>query len=326
MRSLVIGDLHLSDNPRDAYRLKFLQKLLPKIIKDRQPINWLVFAGDLTTAKDRHSAWLTNTITDSFVRLSDQTDIIINKGNHDYRDEDHPFFRFLSHIDRITWINRPRRICTDWMFLPHTYDYKAAWNTVDFEGIEMIIAHNTFEGAVSESGAKLPGIPLSALPNVPIIAGDIHKPQRHGNLRYVGAPYTINFGDDFKPRLLLVDGSKIISIPCPGPQKRLIEVKTGDILVGADYNPGDILKVRVHIEMKDVAKWQATRAAIRDWAEKHQLEVPIIQPMVTYNIERRKKTEVASERSDNEVLRSYGKHRGVDNKTLSTGITIVGEG
>ena len=50
-----------------------------------------------------------------------------------------------------------------------------------------IFTHNTFAGAIRANGVQLGGIPLDALPDVPIISGDIHNPQRNGRLTYVGA-------------------------------------------------------------------------------------------------------------------------------------------
>lgn len=119
MTDLFVGDLHLNDTARDAYRHNFQWWLLDQVkkIKPRR----VIFVGDFTDAKDQHRAWLVNKIAGYFDRLSRETDIVALMGNHDYLDPDNPFFAFLSHIPGITWVMRPKAI-DGWLFLPHTRD------------------------------------------------------------------------------------------------------------------------------------------------------------------------------------------------------------
>jgi predicted phosphodiesterase len=335
--SLIVGDLHRSDNPRDAYRHDFQPWLLKKV-KELRP-DRVIFLGDITTAKDRHPAWLVNEIVDDFAKLADETDLIVNKGNHDYRDAEHPFFRFLSHIEGIRWINSPKMI-DGWLFLPHTYDWKNDWKDLDFRKPELIIAHNTFEGAESESGRRLSGIPTNIFPkDLQVIAGDVHKPQ-HRNVLYVGAPYTINFGDDYEPRLLLIEESAsrieyVESVPVPGVQKRLVEFtaveknkKSGKwkMDIPKEYDdlliPGDILKVRVHLEMRHVPEWQAIRSAIRE-ALGTTFTVDAVIPIVAKDRGKRSKSKDHVQHSDPEYLKLYATSRALDADTLKAGINLI---
>ena len=57
---LVIGDLHLTDQPKDAYRFGIF-KWIKKQIEKHQP-EYTVILGDLTDKKDKHSAGLVNRI------------------------------------------------------------------------------------------------------------------------------------------------------------------------------------------------------------------------------------------------------------------------
>ena len=95
MRRLVTGDVHISQNPRDAYRLVFLEKTLPDLI-DRHKVEQLLVLGDLTQAKEKHPASLVNSVVGAFHQLSKQCEIVLLQGNHDYQSVGSPFFEFLS--------------------------------------------------------------------------------------------------------------------------------------------------------------------------------------------------------------------------------------
>ena len=95
-----------------------------------------------------------------------------------------------------------------------------------------------------------------------VYSGDIHTPQKAGPVTYVGAPYLVDFGDDYAPRVIVLDGNKEISVPVPGPQKRLIIWGDNQL----DAKPGDILKIRVHFTPKDSGSWWNVRDDINAWA------------------------------------------------------------
>jgi predicted phosphodiesterase len=326
IRSLIVGDLHLNDNPRDKYRHDF-QSYLRDIVYESKP-DRLIFVGDFTDAKDRHSAWLVNKIVNYFALLAELVDeIIALQGNHDYLDEEWPFFEFLSHIEGIRWIRRPRLI-DDWLFLPHTRDYEADWKGVDLKRPRLIITHNTFAGADNGFGKRLRGIPLEVIPKgAQVISGDVHVPQELGPVSYIGAPYTINFGDDFHPQLFLIEGEKLTPIPCDGPQKILVEVEAGKKLdphsTLNSVRAGDILKVRVHIDADKVDQWPKLRSDIRSWADKYDITISIIQPIVKYRGSKQVKGGAIKKRSDKELILAYGKNRSVDPGTLKTGTLIA---
>src|SRR6266567_2832077 len=105
MTTLVTADLHLSSNPRDAYRherMWEIRKILKKYEVDR-----LLILGDLTEQKDHHSAELVNEVVNHMILFSECCPVTILRGNHDYVSSECPFFVFLKHIKRIQWINNP---------------------------------------------------------------------------------------------------------------------------------------------------------------------------------------------------------------------------
>lgn len=332
---LATADLHLSDNPRDEYRHKFMKRL-PVIIRERKA-QGLIILGDLTEEKDRHSAWLVNKMVEHLRAV--EVPVLVMRGNHDGISPDEPFFGFIKHIPQLTWVNKPmvaQQLPRPWpellgrsLFLPHTRDHEKDWRGVNMlKGTDFIFAHNTFKGAMSDNGARvLDGIPTSVFPkNTEVLAGDVHKPQTIGPVTYIGAPYRVDFGDDYTPRIAILRQREE-----PGfihldhlPQKRLVEFKsTADLVRRGNINKGDLLKVRMHIA--DYAKWQGVREQIMEWGEKWGYHVHTAIPIIRVKAQRAQVIERAERRDDTEVLKEYGHKHGVDDKTLAVGKKFVEE-
>lgn len=335
MRALVIGDLHLSAKQRDAYRFDVMSRIAGLL--EKRKVDYLIILGDLTEEKDYHPAPLVNDIVDIVHSFSQFCEIIVLLGNHDYTRRDFPFFRFLRRLRRVRWINSVARIDlgkADCLFLPHTRDYKKAWTKLPhLEEIQFVFAHNTFEGATSEHGKRLSGIPVDFFEDgPPVISGDIHTPQKLGPVTYVGSPYTVDFGDDFEPRALLLDwynyrNYRIESIPLPGPQKRLIDITTKDIGklqsgAGYDFTEGDIVKARISLKPEEQEKWGTIREKVRRELADLGVEVHLVQPVTTAKA-KRIKMEPVHAKSDEAVVREYGKAAKVPEATLKAGLGFV---
>ena len=322
MSILVVADLHLSDKLRDSYRFQAM-KIITGIVKDKS-VNEIYLLGDLTEEKDHHSAELVNQVVECVYQFSQLVEgIVIIRGNHDYTSIDCPFFGFLSRLDRVSWINKPMGVGR-YLFLPHTTQYKRDWKGLDFKGYDWVFAHQTFNGAAVGFGRELEGIPLTVFPRgVQVISGDIHVPQKLGCVTYVGAPYQVDFGDDYSPRVLLLTGQGIKSIPVPGAQKRLVEVGSIDQLDKfTGLSSGDILKVRVSITQRQKAKWSAIRESILGWGEKHGYVIHAIQPVVQQ--EQAQGVQIRSDRrSDRKVLTDFAQQNGVDERTVKTGLSLL---
>lgn len=333
MNALVTGDLQFSDNPRDAYRFKIFNTL-HRLIK-KYNITLLILLGDLTEAKNNHSAWLVNTIVDQVCDLAKVCKVICLTGNHDYTEADNPFFEFLRHVEHIEWISAPTSYSAlkydevaPAVFLPHTHNPKRDWQGMRkfIERARWTFAHQTFQGAIAAQPDK--GIPLDIFPEgVRVISGDVHEPTRIGPVTYAGAPYLVDFGDNYKPRVLMLSGAKKLSIPLGGPQKRLVEldsISNLDKITGV--NAGDILKVRVCVNMADHAKWHEYQKRVRDWGAEHNILINAVHPIVVgHKVDASIKNKIRDVKSDAEVLTSYGKQRGIDARTLKAGLQIVEE-
>jgi hypothetical protein len=339
MTTVVTADWHLSDNPRDAYRLDWVRSLRDMIV--RTEASHLLILGDLCEEKDRHGAWLVNTIVDELTKLAKSCEITILKGNHDYIDVESPFYAFLGRLANVEYIGAPltrealsTRSGEAWgcvTFLPHTPNYERDWaNLVEDEIGEWVFCHNTFEGAIAGFGRELKGIPVEVFPSrCKVISGDVHVPQTLGNITYVGAPYTVDFGDAYEPRILIINKGKVKSYSIIGPQKRLIEVDAVDqetfdrVFDRDDIHDGDIVKVRVTLAHDDYQRWPLIKKSVYEWGEKMGVQVHTVVPNITAASRNQRKRKEDNPLTDEDLLEEYAKHRGVDKRTLKTGLILL---
>lgn len=335
MAVLISSDWHLNDNPRDRYRHEW-QARLHQLIHEHS-VHCLVFLGDLTDEKNNHSAALVNTIINHLSKLHDICPrIIMMRGNHDYEDPSCPFFRFVEAMPGFEWVNTPTTLYMkglggggNALFLPHTHDYKREWANLDkdFEHADFIFAHNTFAGAIGDSGHVLSGIPTTVFPieGVPVVSGDIHKPQQVDCVTYVGSPYTIDFGDNFTPRVLLSAGDELRSIKCDGPQKRLVQA-TGvkQALAKLEDAKDDIIKLRIAVSAADKDNWPTTKRQLLEEANKLGVRVHAIEPILEQpDVARRYRVSSGKAQRDDEVLKAYCKQQGVEADREKTGLAIM---
>lgn len=340
MTILITSDLHLSANPRDAYRHAFMKKL-PKLAAKLQA-DVIFLLGDYTEEKDRHPAELVNAVVGHIKALSEVAPIVMLRGNHDWEaNADIPFFAFLEAIESVSWVGRPtpsrelqnvpaaslKVLGGEAIFLPHSSNPERDWAKLCLGQYRWAFTHQCYENSESESGFKLPGTPLSVFPKgLKVVSGDVHTPQELGPVTYVGSPTTIDFGEDFEPRVLLInDKGQLQSILCEGPQKRLVEVKSvAELKAVKGLNSEDILKVRVEIAPAQHAEWPEIVAKVREWGLEKGFDVNAVQPSV--KVERKSMPRVrkdAPKRFDTELLREYAQRRQVDEKTLKAGENLL---
>lgn len=335
MAILALTDLHLTDKPADDYRHKFMEEHLMGIVRKRKPEAVLIL-GDLTEEKDRHSARLVNRIAGHIDRLAYECPVLIVMGNHDYANEGFPFFDFVHRFRDVDFVSKPVRAenlpkpfrvpFKGCLFLPHTRRYEDDWLDLqkDFKKFRAVFSHNTYDGAGSGTGRKLKGIPLDLMQGARVFAGDVHHPQTTGPVTYIGAPYTVDFGDDYQPRMLWLNGESVEWIMVHKfPQKVLIHVEEGKDLEDyrKDFNPGDMLKVRVDVD--DMKDWRAIADVVQRQAEKFGATARA-EPVV-HNKTRRKSVQVQpdSRMSDAEIVRNYADRHKLDDATLAVGLKLL---
>lgn len=340
MRSLITGDIHLSSNRRDLYRVKTMRQLA--VMAKRRGIGRTIILGDLTEEKDRHSDWLVNQLVEIVCLFSALGDVHILQGNHDsYSDPNCPFFHFLRHMPRVRWHRRAALGQLDGfgsvLWLPFVHDQQKAWHGLPFDQAEIIFFHGMRVGADLGNDRKAAdGVPRGAFPrDVPCYAADVHIPQSSGAFHYVGAPYLVDFGDAYNPRAIVLGpgGDREDDITLGHlPQKRLIEFdgSIDDLQSIIDESPiterlneGDILKIRVHLDRKDASRWPWARDRLRKIYTDLGCIVHAVVPVVAENLGPRVRQETVRVRSDRELLREFGTHRGIDAKTVQYGEKLL---
>lgn len=341
MTVLLTADLHLNDLPRDAYRHDWMANILPALLK-KHKAELLVIAGDVSDEKDRLSAWLVNQTVDHLNNLTQICPVIVLKGNHDYVVADNPFYEFLGKIEGITWISEP---CDAFQvggplghafLLPHTANYKRDWEHLNLDDYDLIIAHQTFQGA-QVGPRKMEGIPTNIFTKDALVfSGDIHEPQTIDDMViYCGSPFTVDFGDSFDPRVIALDPVALTykSIPSPGPQKRLVEFAYPNRKIDrpwTDYfkckaEAGDILKVRITIDAAQAPQWNQIKDDVKAWGADNGFIIYLVQPqVVTAGVGGMAKRKTVT-RTDEQLLETYAKSRAVSETTLSTGMKLMGK-
>lgn len=333
MGLLLTADIHLTDNPRDAYRWGLFTWL------GEQHATHIAILGDLTDAKDRHSAALVNRLVRAVRDLADHCEqIIILKGNHDYIDPACPFFGFLRAIDGVSVVAiKPRAFTVDGrevLAIPNGMvegepgDLVGAWNDYD-----LVLTHETYDGCLTENGTELRGLPPSIFKGFAgkVWSGDIHVPQKVGKtIEYVGAPYRVRFGDQFEPRCVLIDkAGKATDLPFPCPSKHTITISTAadlDKALRGIYR-GDQVKVRVLLKRSEYADWPKLKASIKEAAASAGFELygPELLPLKQQVPRPDEADKVTGRRTPIEVVKDYAKTKRMTKETEAAGLALLKE-
>lgn len=327
---LLCGDLHLTDHAKDSYRFDIFDWI--KKQQDKEPVAATFLAGDITDSKDRHSATLVNQIVNGLLKL--KPPVYICMGNHDYRDNKNPFFKFLSHIEGLHFVTEPiiayqgKRIAV----IPHyrTQDeFDDAVHTCQARSPSSFLIHQTFEGAIAESGVRLSGLSASLIesckPELRVYAGDVHKPQTQGLVTYIGCPYQVRFGDNFEPRCIYVSKTGVESYPWfEAPRKWALIVRDADnILKNKHLLEGDQVKLTVEVTREEAVEWKAIKKRILDACKEMKLDVYGAKMEVKTN-ERTNRIRVETDsNSVEDIYNRFCKAEGVSSRIKKIGEGII---
>lgn len=291
MKILLTADLHLTECPADEHRWLLFSWLVEQIKK--HAVSCVVLAGDVTQNKNFHSSVLTNRLVESIRDLGVvASQVYWIRGNHDYVDENLPFFNFVGKFKNVVFVTEPTHSeKANALMLPNTRDYQTAWKGIDWNKYDYIFCHQTFDGSTAENGQRLPGIPPSVFAKFKgqVWSGDIHVPQKIGsNINHIGAPYRVRYGDSFDPRVVLLDTStkthKSLRFPTKNkmtidlrgnnPKKFSIQMKDHPLAEALGQpKPGDQVKVRVHLRREAYPEWPELRRKIIAEAAEMGLEL-----------------------------------------------------
>lgn len=272
MKSLLVSDLHLTDSPKDEYRWALFPWVLSLVTE--HSIDEVFILGDLTTAKDFHSARLVNKVVDAIGSLP--CPVVILRGNHDGIDPECPYFRFLNRLPNVEYIIKQTELDQGYIFVPHMKDAPAYLPAI-CRNPGYVFLHATVAGAVSENGMRMSGWPSLAFgpnPQAKIYSGDIHVPQTVGPVEYVGAPYPIRFGDQFRGRaILLTPNAAPQSLYMPTIQRAMLTA-TPTCVPGWDgLNKGDQVKVRIRLAPSEYGEWHALKKLVTKECNERGIEL-----------------------------------------------------
>lgn len=279
---LIVSDLHFDDTPNTGYRFKIFPFLLKKI--QEHDVKNLIILGDILDKKDKHSSYLINQVCQelNFLTHTQNVDITILKGNHDYVDPDEPFLKFLGYMPKITFVRYPEEIEIEdklCLFLPHSSQPEVDWQTVNFkQKYDMIFMHQDFVGAkVHEFYSMDKGLtekhPIFSQ-KTSIYSGHIHIPQYlfDNRVMYIGSPYHINFGDTYNGRIV---------IPGTGSIETNLNKKHKIVIYDFDKFLNTSLDVKEHDQCKFIIKLPLSKAnqyekycdAIKDLCVKNKISI-----------------------------------------------------
>lgn len=230
----------------------------------------------MTDAKDNHGAELVNRTVRAFDGLRKAAPrIIVLKGNHDYLRGGHMFFDFLSALDGIEVITKPTEDPDIdgplTFFLPYSKEPEKEWAHLDFSIYDYLFMHQTVKGSRTSNGQIMEGRALPPLNAAKVYSGDIHVPQVVGGVEYVGSPYHVHLGDNFRPRCVLIErGGKAVDLHFD-TVKRVSLRSTGLYQLAGQLRAlkkGDHVKVTLELDASDRHDWRAVRRAVTAFIEK----------------------------------------------------------
>jgi len=324
MTALVTADLHFTTNPHDEHRWG----LLDWLCDNSKDVDELLLLGDYTGPKDNHPAALVNRLKEGIDKLAEHFGMVFMLyGNHDGLTADQPFWKFINQIKpNVYFINSPTYLelsIGKSLFVPAGTDWSKL-NRINV--IEWIFTHATFEGSISETGFRLSGVPLEHVERlgVPVISGDIHKPQRIGQyVEYVGAPYHIRFGDQYLPRILRIgNGGDRSDLRYPSPLKLVYDITSLADFKQLPINHNHQTKIRVHLDRGNLTEWPLIRDEIHQ--RSREAGWSNVRPELVLKPEGTAALQVASDRkSPEQLVEDYATRHNASDRHIEVGKSLL---
>tara|TARA_R100001143_G_C3356875_1_gene132980 strand:- start:1668 stop:2753 length:1086 start_codon:yes stop_codon:yes gene_type:complete len=359
VRFLLVADAHWTDDPREAGRFE-LFKALVRICKNEK-VDRVLFLGDITDKKDRHSGRFINQLIKNFRYLYDnvmpQTEIEVLIGNHDFTDPENPTFLLLEELGIRVFV-RPELVTLKDVtaaYMPFTRDPVIDWAVYEqgLSAADVIFIHQPLEGAKSENGMVLehglhPNYFDIYAKGTPVFAGDVHVRQKCGPVQYIGAPYKIHFGDEYEGHVSIYDTETKKEHPLKLhlgiPEKRLVtlayshEAGMDDISLFEDYEgtkslspdsqlaklkKGDLLKVRIVIMRNELEHWDDCEERVRRACEHHEFELCGIELDVRVDGDSDDDLAGLAHETDENVLKRFCEKEELSVDVLDAGLSII---
>lgn len=341
MAWMYCADFHLTSRPKDSYRWSVFPWLKRQCVN--RELEAVFILGDLTDRKDEHPAVLVDRLVNEIKALAAcvTRKVFILKGNHDYRDEKIPFFKFLGDCcgEKVEFLHEDKTFKLGgltFLALPHTRDfakYTARYLPWKFD---RILFHQAIKGAMTESGRPLDqGIHVDRHVRdwKCAIGGDVHVPQKvfkpHYCIgtHYVGAPHPIRFGDDFKPRVMIDDGEKIFSVERTTIKKSVLKVTDHDALIAGvgTLTKGDMARIEIVLPRNRLDEWENLRQWSRYLCKRRGIRLHGIRLEAAPERHLLPQAGLGTARTPLETFRAYARDRGLDSAVIALGEKLLRE-
>ncbi len=328
---LISADWHLTDRPEEEYRWEVF-RIVARWLRDN-PGQSVAVLGDLADRKDRHSARLLNRMLTEFKTLAallvGAGKIILFPGNHDLPLLGASFWSFLGEVDGVEFFSEPGEAYPDLLVLPFVPNPEHDWAEFDLSAYRCVFMHQPVDGARDfGSTIDIHGTPMPELPKgLRVYSGDIHTPQKVGQVVYVGAPHPVKFGDRYPCRMLeLDDDYRIAAVLELNPVRRhMLRVSTVEELRKADVVKGDQAKVVFEVALEEAKQWPSKRDEIYAWAAANGVQLFSVEPVVQM-VARRKggRAVLAYGASDpQEVLEAFAAEEGLGEVQVEAGRVLL---
>lgn len=309
--TLVIGDLHLTDRAEDNYRWDTVRQAAA-LVKKRK-INQVFLLGDLADRKDRHSGAFTNRVVDVLLSLTNLggAQVFIMMGNHDKPVSGEPFWSWMSLVPNLTFITS--RVYRNRAALYGNCSDPSLWEEPNTQ-IDAIFMHQTIGSPVAENGVVLDdgqALPAWAA-GLPVYAGDVHVPQKCGNITYIGAPHPIKFGDSYDTNFYVFgnDWGAYEKVPVDTIRKHSLVIRSYEDLAAAEVSGGDQVKITIDVSAADPLIWTAINVRAAEWAQQRGVLLSSVNIQLT-GANSEKVVQSAGEYSHAESLRKFCAEEGL---------------
>lgn len=329
MRSLLITDLHLTEKKEDWYKWEIFEWASSIISKNS--IDELFILGDIFDKKDRHPSELLNKLIKNLGKF--QCPIKILMGNHDYIKNEHPFLEFLGSLPNIKWIGTPTYLnfgnCKT-LWLPHSRTPELDWENLVTKSLDIIFMHQSVIGSVVSNFAEmnhgLNAAYLTAKTDALIISGDIHVPQLVNGVYYIGTQYPVSFGDNYKPRAIILNDKKEIT------ELYLETIKKLVISISSDTKELDTFKIRKNDQVKiivnlfdsELSDWKKIKDfCIERILEKEAILTDIKIKRIEKNVQSNTKVRLEKLKTDFEIFENFCTTKKLDSFSKEIGLALL---
>lgn len=335
---ILFTDTHLTDSLIDEYRWNVFDSV-EHLAKEHNVKN-IFCLGDFSDRKDRHSGVLVNRVVDRFLKLTQSVGgmLFILAGNHDAPITGPYYWTFLNNTPSIKYITEPT-FCPipsgkGIYLFPFTSNPVKDWAGLDYRLADAVFMHQTISGALIEgdriltSSTILPSIPKG----IPIFSGDVHRPQKLGDLTYIGTPHPIKFSETWANRVILIkddDFHHPIDIWLPSTRRSILDIHSTDDLKNLNLTTGDQVKIRYHLTNEKLSQYPIDEERIKTWGQETGIIICGLDPILEgsgLQVDSSEDAQLVPELLSNEqVLKLFSEQEKLDPKVIEMGLQCLQE-